>query len=64
MVEINFPLEKYWETEKVLNELNYMIASGEATTEVVNTTKKLFLTCAPFASLEKDRIWLYEKAKE
>lgn len=64
VVEVNFPLERYWEAEKLLKDLNFMVASGEAASEILAATKKLLLFCAPYGAMEKDRNWLYEKANE
>ena len=63
VVELSLPIETYWESCDILKELEYMIVSSEETIDIKEKYKKFFKRIAPYAIVEKDRIWLYEKTK-
>ena len=64
VVELIMPIEKFWEAEELMKTANYLLASGEPGSDVIAAYKKVFVLCAPFAVTEKERFWLYDKAKD
>jgi hypothetical protein len=64
IIELVMPIQSYWTIEENMKYANYLLASGEASAEVLNVYKKIFSTCAPYAVYEKDRIWLNTKARD
>ena len=64
VIELEMPIQNFWVAEDNMKYANYLLASGEASAEVLSVYKKIFAMCAPFAVFEKDRNWLYTKAKD
>lgn len=62
-LEILMPIETFWKIEKMLKEADYLIATGNEKVSVQETYKKIITAVAPYAVSEKDRVWLYDKAK-
>ena len=62
VIELLLPIEEYWKVESKLKHTNYLQASSEPQGEVVGSMRDLFKLCAPYAVLEKDRMWLYGRA--
>ncbi len=59
VIELLLPIDDYWVLESQIKDVNYLIASGEAQTEVTSSYRKVLLTSARFAVKEIDRVWLY-----
>lgn len=57
------PIRDFWESEKLLKEADYLIASSESGADVKELYRKFFKVVAPYAIDEKDKTWLYERAK-
>ena len=64
VVELIMPIQVYWSAENQMKYANYLIAAGDASAEVMAIYKKIFTICAPYAMFEKDRNWMYMKAKD
>jgi hypothetical protein len=47
----------------MIQAVNYQISTGETSIVVSNAYKKIYQRCAKFAVKEKERTWLYEKAR-
>jgi hypothetical protein len=63
-VEVQMPIETYWEASRILKEVVYLLASGEPQTEVAGQIRKVYKICSPYVLTEKERIWLVDKANE
>lgn len=59
VIELLMPIQDFWGIEGMVKEVNYLIASGEAQTEVVASYRKVLLKSARYAVKELDRVWLY-----
>lgn len=63
VVELLLPIELYWESLDLIKRLEYLISSGEEPIDIKELYRKFFKSIAPYAIIEKDRNWLYEKAQ-
>ena len=64
VVEILLPVRSFWDVKQHLDELNYLISSGEASSEIQAAYKRILKDSARYAVSEEDRAWLYEKSKD
>lgn len=64
VVELSIPIQIYWSAEDLIKHANYLLASADAGAEISSVYRKVFAICAPYARLEKDRLWLYSKTKD
>ncbi len=64
VIELSMPIEVFWEMERLLKDANYIRSSGGSQAEVFENYKQIFGCCAPYAILEKERKWLYERSRE
>ncbi len=55
------PINLFWEIEKLLKRIDYMIASNEDAVLIAQQYQKVYAKVAKYAVTEKDRISLYEK---
>ena len=63
-IELQMPIEKFWELESVVKETDFYVAAGDSPVELRDIQRKLFRLAAPYAVQEKQRTWLYEKASD
>lgn len=63
VIELLLPIDEYWELEKEVKEVNYLVAAGENTAEVTSAYREALQRAARHAVKEKERVWLYEKSK-
>jgi len=61
-VEVEMPVDKYWEVEELIKTLIYLSANSDDSVKVQELLKKIHKILAPFAISEKDRVFLYEQA--
>ncbi len=64
MVDLLMPVETYWKAEELLNQMNYLQASGETQSEIFAVIRKLIQLCLPYVQTEKSRKVLTDKALE
>lgn len=64
VVELEMPIEAYWEMDKFVAQANYLKASGESTPELLDFYKKIFKFSSNYAIYERDRSWLNERSKD
>jgi len=64
VMELEMPIEVYWQAVDILKEVTYLLASGEPVSEVSGQIRRVYKVCAPHALSEKDRTWLLDKANE
>src|SRR5690606_13027048 len=62
-MELKMPLEIFWESEKLLKRIDYLLASGEPNTEVQIEIKRLYKLLSPFCVVEADRTWMIERSR-
>ncbi len=63
VIELRMPLETYWQAKNLLKDADYLLSEGQHISDVNDVYKKFFKKVAPYASLEKDRLRLYARAK-
>lgn len=61
VIDLQIPLRTYWESERLLKQADYLIASAEENSEIREYYARLLRLVAPYAINEKDRTWLYER---
>ena len=64
VIELEMPIEAYWKMKDLVDEANYLKTSGEPAPEVLEYYKKIFKFSSRYAIFEKERSWLYDKAKD
>ena len=64
VIELEMPIESFWKMEKLINEANYLMSSGESTPEILDFYKKIFKFGSKYAIFEKERSWLNERSKD
>ena len=64
VIELELPIESFWEMDKLIKKANYLKASGESTPEILDFYKKIFKLSSKFALYEKERHWLSERSKD
>lgn len=52
------PIKSFWEIEKYIKKLEYMLASGDDQTDITDSLLILFRKVEPFAVTERDRTYL------
>ena len=60
-VEVEMPIEVYWEAREHLKSSEYLQASGETPADISAEIKKVYQLCSRYAVQEKDRTWLQER---
>lgn len=58
VVELLMPVRDFWDLEKLVKDVNYYFAVGEAPAEVASSYKRVMRNSARFAVHEVDRGWL------
>lgn len=61
-VEVELPVDKYWEIEELLKDNQYLQSNTDETVRSQELVKSVFKLLAPYAVMEKDRVYLYEQA--
>ncbi len=64
VIEVVYPIRTYWQVQQLVSELNYLVSSGEASSEIAAAYKKILKDSARYAVNEEDRAWLYDKGKD
>lgn len=59
VIELIMPVRDFWDLEKLIKDVNYLLAAGEAPAEVATSYRKVLRRSARFAVRELDRTWLY-----
>lgn len=62
-IEVRVPLDVLWKGQDILKHAEYLQSIGEEQSRILDTYKTLLKLMAPYAVLEKDRLWLYEQLK-
>ncbi|MEZ4741645.1 MAG: hypothetical protein R3B45_04235 [Bdellovibrionota bacterium] len=63
VIEIEIPIRDYWQSQDLLKHADFLVANSENIAEVREVYRRFFKLVAPYAISEKDKIWLYERAK-
>jgi len=63
LIDLEMPIDEFWKSEKILKEADYLIASSESGADVRELYRRFFKLMAPWAVEEKDKTWLYDRAK-
>lgn len=63
VLELLLPINTFWEVEKLLQRLDYLIASNEDPVLVNEAIRKIYEKVVRCVVSEKDRIFLQEKLK-
>lgn len=63
VLELLLPINLYWDVEKLLQRLDYLIASNEDPVLVNEHTKLIYKTVVKYVVHEKDRVFLQEKLR-
>lgn len=58
VIELIMPIRDFWDLEKLIRDVNYLMAAGEAPAEITNSYRKVLRRSAFFAVKEMDRTWL------
>lgn len=64
VIEVLYPIRDFWRIKSELDELEYLISSGEASTEIASAYRKILKSSARWAVNEEDRAWLYDRSKD
>lgn len=62
-IEVRIPLDVLWQGQEILKRAEYLQSIGEEQSKVLETYQSLLKLMAPYAVLEKDRLWIYEQMK-
>lgn len=62
-IEVRIPLDILWKAQEILKQAEYLQSIGEEQSRILDTYKTLLTLMAPYAVLEKDRMWIYEQTK-
>lgn len=60
-VELFLPVQIYWDINKMLKEVDYLLAGEEPQVDVQSIYKKVYRMAAPYAKGDVDRNWLMAK---
>lgn len=63
IIPLNMPIETYWQLADLLKNADYVLASGDDTSGVVEIYQRVFAKAAPYAIQEKDRTWLHARSQ-
>lgn len=63
VLELLLPITLFWEVEKVLQRIDYLIAAGEDPVLVNEQVRKIFKKVVKYVVLEKDRVFLHDKLR-
>jgi hypothetical protein len=58
IVELQMPINSYWDIEKHLKKIDFMLATGDSKVEVFDSLMIFFRKVEPFAVTERDRVYL------
>jgi hypothetical protein len=64
VIELVLPVRDFWDLEKLIRDVNYLLAAAEAPAEIYTSYRKVLRRSARFAVKELDRFWLYGQKKE
>ena len=62
-MELYIPLRDFWELEKEIANMNYMVSLDEPQSEINSFYKDILWKCGEYALKENDRTWLLENGK-
>ena len=62
IMEISMPVQSFWEVRELLESSDYMIASRADAVAIQEVYKKVFKMLAPWAVVEVQRTFLYQKS--
>jgi hypothetical protein len=60
--ELLLPIKVFWNIEKQLKKLDYMVSANSDQIHIGEEQKKVFRECARYTINEKDRIFLNERS--
>ena len=63
VIELYIPLREFWELEKDISNMNYMVSLDEPQSEITSFYKDILWKCGKYALKENDRLWLLENGK-
>ena len=63
VIELYIPLRDFWELEKKVNDMNYMVSLDEPQSEITSFYKDILWRCGRYALKENDRQWLFDNGK-
>jgi hypothetical protein len=62
IIDLEMPIQVFWDSEKLLKEADYLIASSEPKVSVNEVYRRFFKIVAPYATDEKSKTLLFEKS--
>ncbi len=61
VLELLLPINLFWDVEKLVQRLDYLIAANEDPVLITEQTRRIFQRVMKYAVTEKDRTFLQEK---
>jgi hypothetical protein len=61
VIDLELPLRTFWESEQIIKQADYLIASSEDSSEIRELYSRLLRLVATYATSEKDRNWIFER---
>lgn len=63
VLELLLPINLFWDVEKLLQRLDYLIASNEDPVLISEQTRRIYTRVVKYVVSEKDRVFLQDKLR-